>query len=140
MTPENARTIVAPFYDSLNNPAGKDVAALVQACASPDWRSFSAEGVSKGRDEFIQQVTGFGKLIPDLSWAIQEILVDGEKIIVRSEASGTPAGPFFGVPHGGGTFRIMTIAIHTVKDDKLLLAHHVEDWAGAMRQLAASKG
>lgn len=30
----------------------------------------------------------------------------------------------------------MTIDIHTVRDGKLAVAHHVEDWAGALRQLA----
>ena len=31
------------------------------------------------------------------------------------------------------TFQIMTIDIHTVKDGKLVTAHHVEDWAAAIR-------
>jgi hypothetical protein len=30
----------------------------------------------------------------------------------------------------------MTIDVHTTRDGKLLAAHHVEDWAGALRQLA----
>ena len=113
MTRDDARTLIAPFYDALNAPASKDVRALVEGVASPDWRSFSGEGVSKGRDEFIQQVTGFGRLIPDLAWEIQEVVADGDTIVVRSVASGTPA------------------------DGKLVRAHHVEDWAGALRQLKA---
>jgi predicted ester cyclase len=54
---------------------------------------------------------------------------------VRSEASGTPAGDFMGVPHGGKRFSVMTIDIHTVEGNTLVRAHHVEDWAGALRQL-----
>jgi predicted ester cyclase len=137
MNHETARAIVAPFYDALNRPAEKDVAALVEGAAVAEWRSFSADGVSKSRDEFIQQVKGFGKMIPDLTWTIREILADGDKIVVRSEASGTPAGDFFGVPHGGKSFRIMTIDLHAVREGKLVTAHHVEDWAGAIRQLSA---
>ena len=79
---------------------------------------------------------GFGKLIPDLAWDIKEVFADGDKIIVRSEASGTPVGAFMGVPHGGKRFSVMTIDIHTVRDGKLVTAHHVEDWAQALRQLA----
>ena len=46
------------------------------------------------RDEFIAQVTGFGKLIPDLAWDIKEVVVDGNRVIVRSAAAGTPCrGP-----------------------------------------------
>ena len=83
------------------------------------------------------QAGGFGKLIPDLRWDIKDVLVDGNRIIVRSEASGTPVGPLFGVAPSGKSFKIMTIDIHTIKDGKAVAAHHVEDWAGAIRQLSA---
>lgn len=138
MTPEAAKTIVAPFYDALNQPARKAVAGLIGDICHVDWRSFAGETTSKGRGEFIAQVVGFGKLIPDLAWNIKEVLVDGDRIVVRSEASGTPVGELFGVPPGGKSFKIMTIDIHTVKDGKLVTAQHVEDWAGALRQLKAT--
>ena len=132
----DARSLIAPFYDALNNPAAKDVAALVTSVAAPEWRSYAGETQSKSREEFITQAIGFGKLIPDLAWTIKEVLVAGDRIVVRSEATGTPAGDFFGVPHTGRSFRIMTIDIHTVADGRLVAAHHVEDWAGAIRQLS----
>lgn len=132
----DARSLIAPFYDALNNPAAKDVAALVTSVAAPEWRSYASETQSKSREEFIAQAIGFGKLIPDLAWTIKEVLVAGDRIVVRSEATGTPAGDFFGVPHTGRSFRIMTIDIHTVADGRLVAAHHVEDWAGAIRQLS----
>ena len=137
MTADTARALVAPFYDALNAPSSKNVKALVEGIASPEWRSFSGETASKGRDEFIQQVMGFGKAIPDLAWEIKEVFSDGDRIIVRSEARGTPAGDFMGVPHGGKRFAIMTLDVHTVADGKLVRAHHVEDWASALRQLRA---
>ena len=137
MNTSEARTLIGPFYDALNQPASKDVRALVESLASPTWRSFSSETSSKSREEFIQQVIGFGKLIPDLRWDIKDVLSDGDRIIVRSEASGTPAADFMGVPHGGKRFSVMTIDIHTVEGGKLVRAHHVEDWAGAIRQLRA---
>ena len=137
MTVEQARQQIAPFYEMLNQPATKDLKALSEQALSPDWKSYSGEGEFKGRDAFVGQAGGFGKLIPDLRWDIKEVLVDGNRIIVRSEASGTPAGPFFGVQPAGKSFRIMTIDIHTIKDGKAVTAYHVEDWAGAIRQLTA---
>lgn len=137
MSQDRVRALIAPFYDALNTPARKEVRALVESVATPGWRSYAGETASKGRDEFIQQVQGFGKLLPDLSWDIKEVLVAGDKIIVRSEARGTPAGDFMGVPHSGNSFAIMTIDIHTVVDGQLAAAHHVEDWASALRQLRA---
>lgn len=136
MSHEAARALIAPFYDVLTRPSQKNVAEIVSEIAVPEWRSYAGETVSKGRQEFIAQVIGFGRAIPDLVWDIKEVLLSSDRIIVRSEASGTPAGDFFGVPHSGRSFKIMTIDIHTVKDDKLVVAHHVEDWASALRQLA----
>jgi predicted ester cyclase len=69
-------------------------------------------------------------LIPDLKWEIKEVIEAGDRIIVRSQvrlipasfstsapeimsnfipfqASGTPAGDFFGVPHTGKSFNIV---------------------------------
>ncbi len=137
ITVEQARKQVAPFYEMLNQPATKDLNALSETALSPDWKSYSSETDFKGRDGFVAQVGGFGKLIPDLKWEIKDVMVDGNRIIVRSEASGTPVGPFFGVPPSGKSFRIMTIDIHTIKDGKAITAHHVEDWASALRQLSA---
>jgi predicted ester cyclase len=138
LTTEQARVVVAPFYESLNQPASKNVRALIEGAVAPDWRSFAGEKLSKGRDEFIQQVIGFGKLIPDLAWEIKELFVDGERIVVRSEARGTPAGDFMGTAHSGKSFTIMTLDVHTVAAGKLVRAHHVEDWASAIRQLQAT--
>jgi predicted ester cyclase len=137
MTVEQARKQIAPFYDMLNQPASKDLKALSEQALSSDWKSYSSETDFKGRDGFVAQVGGFGKLIPDLKWDIKDVMVDGNRIIVRSEASGTPVGTFFGAAPSGKSFRIMTIDIHTIKDGKAITAHHVEDWAGALRQLSA---
>lgn len=135
MNHDQARALIAPFYDALNTPSSRDVRALVESVADPDWRSFSGEGVSKGREEFIQQVMGFGKAIPNLCWDVRQVITDGEHIVVRSEARGTPAGDFMGVPHGGRSFAVMAIDVHTVSNGRLIRAHHVEDWASALRQL-----
>ena len=137
MNREAARAIVAPFYDALNRPATKDVAALIEGAALPDWQSIGTDGSGKSRDAFVGQVKGFGKALPDLAWEIQDVFADGDTIVVRSRVSATPAVDFMGVPHGGKRFTTIAIDIHTVKDGKLARAHHVEDWLSAVKQLSA---
>jgi predicted ester cyclase len=138
LTPEAARRVVTPFYEMLNRPATKDLAALANASLSPDWKSYSGEQTFKARADVLAMFGGFGKLIPDLSWEIKEVLVAGDRVVVRGEARGTPQGPFFGVPPGGKSFNIMSIDIHTVRDGRIVASHHVEDWATAIRQLAGN--
>ena len=127
---------LASLYDALTLPWQKDVASLIGRATSPGWQSFSLDGLSKGRDQFIEQVKGFGKGIPDLKFEVKEVIVAQNRVIVRSEVTGTPAGPFMGVPHSGKSFKIMAIDIHTVENGVSTSVYHVEDWMAAVRQLS----
>jgi predicted ester cyclase len=135
LTPDQARALVTPFYDALNAAPGRDVAALVSQSTSPDWVSCSGNDTCVPRDRMIQNVMGFANAVPNLRWEIVDVMVAGDRVIVRGQASGTPAGTFLGVPHGGKSFRIMSVDVHTIRDGKMVRAYHVEDWMGAARQL-----
>jgi predicted ester cyclase len=82
-------------------------------------------------------VGNFAKSIPDMTFEIREMLVAGDRVIVRGEVTGTPAGELFGVPHTGKSFKIMTIDIQTVKDGKIAKTYHMENWLSALGQLRA---
>lgn len=91
---------------------------------------------SKTKEQLIGQIGFFWKLIPDLKWEPQDMIADGNKVVVRSFASGTPNGDFMGTPTDGTkSFKIMTIDIHQIVDGKLTTVHHLEDWGTAMKQL-----
>lgn len=129
--------VVQAFYDFLSNPGSKEHAAELTEVTSEDWQSIGDySGAHKTREAFSAQVGGFGKLIPDLTWAVQEMIQDGNQVVVRSRATGTPTGPLFGVDGQGKSFDILTIDIHTIEDGKIIRTFHVEDWAGALRQLS----
>ncbi len=137
-TEAQAREAVAPFYDALNATLGKDPVALVNKATAPHWVSCSDNGSAcSPRDKVAGGIAGFHKAIPDLKWEIKELLVSGNGVIVRGEASGTPAGPFMGVPHGGKAFKVMSIDINTIEGGLTTNSYHVEDWMGAVRQLSA---
>ncbi len=131
------KTKVQKFYDLLSNPGSEDRTAAFIAVTTDGWESIGDySGSNKTRDAFVGQVGGFGKLIPDLNWAVQDMHQDGNVITVRSRATRTPNGPFFGVDGEGRSFDIMTIDIHELEDGKIVRTHHVEDWAGALQQLS----
>ena len=135
MTDTAAEALVAPLYDALTAPGEKDVARLLESCLAADWKSHGSAGSVSDRSHFIAKVKGFGAVIPDLAFAIREIVATGDRIVVRSEATGTPAKDFMGVAPNGRSFRITTIDLHTVRDGKLAEVHHVEDWMTDIAQL-----
>lgn len=131
------KAVVQAFYDFLSNPASEEHAGAFKAATAESWVSIGDySGANKERDQFIGQVSGFfAKLMPDLNWEVQDVIQDGNKVVVRSRATGTPNGPLFGVDGKGKTFDILTIDIHTLEDGKIVSSYHLEDWAGALQQL-----
>ena len=128
---------VQKFYDLLSNPGSEDHTAAFMDVTTEGWESIGDySGSNKTRDAFVGQVGGFGKLIPDLTWAVQDMHQEGDVVTVRSRATGTPNGPFFGVDGEGSSFDIMTIDIHELEDGKIVRTYHVEDWASALQQLS----
>ena len=125
------------FYDFLSNPCSEGHAEAFKKVAGKDWESIgNYSGKNKTVGSFVGQIGGFCKLIPDLNWAVEAMHQDGNTVVVRSRATGTPKGKFFGVDGKGRSFDIMTIDIHTIEDGKIMRSYHVEDWAGALGQLA----
>ena len=128
---------VALFYDGLNAAPGKDVPGVLMRATASDWVSCGGNDVCGKRDQVIAAIAGRHKAVPDLKWEIKEVLVLGNRVVVRGEASGTPAGDFLGVPHGGKSFKLMSIDVHTIEGGKIARSYHVEDWIAAVRQLSA---
>lgn len=128
---------VAVFYELLSDPGSTELASAFQDITHESWESIgNYTGENKSRDGFLGQMSGFAQLMPDLEWAPQAIHQDGNVIIVRSRATGTPVAPFLGVDGNGRSFDILTIDIHELEDGKIARTYHVEDWATALNQLS----
>ena len=138
LSTDAARAAVAPFYKALNAEFTKDSADLVRQATAPEWTSCSGNELCNTRDEVIAGIAGRLKSVPDLKWQIKEVLVSGNQVTVRGEATGTPSGEFFGTPHTGKSFKIMSIDVHTIEGGKVVRSYHIENWIGAVRQLGAN--
>jgi predicted ester cyclase len=136
---EAARASVAPFYKALSAEFAKDSAELIRQSTAPQWISCRGNDICNSRDEVIAGVGQRLKSVPDLKWEIKEVLVSGNQVTVRGEATGTPAGEFFGAPSTGKSFKLMSIDIHTLEAGRIVRSYHIEDWLGAVRQLSATK-
>jgi steroid delta-isomerase-like uncharacterized protein len=134
-----ARSVIAPWYSLFNVIGRGDVKAIEEQILTADYESCSGYLPSEcwGRDTSIKVVTNFANSIPDMKFDIKEVLVAGDRVVVRGEVTGTPAGDLFGVPHTGKSFSVMTIDIQTIKDGKIAKTYHMENWLSALAQLRA---
>jgi uncharacterized Zn-binding protein involved in type VI secretion len=93
LTEAQARAAIAPWYALFNQPVQGDMKMLQEQVLTPDYESCSGylPGECWGRDNSIRVVGGFAKSIPDMKFDIKEVLVAGDRVIVRGEVTGTPA-------------------------------------------------
>jgi hypothetical protein len=136
LTEAKAREVIAPWYSLFNVATRGDVKAIQEQVLTADYESCSGylPGECWGRDTSIKVVSNS---IPDMKFDIKEVLVAGDRVIVRGEVTGTPAGELFGTPHTGKSFRIMAIDIQTIRDGKIAKTFHMENWLSALGQLRA---
>jgi predicted SnoaL-like aldol condensation-catalyzing enzyme/predicted ester cyclase len=135
LTKEQARAIVWPLYDALNEPAKKDVSGLLAKAAHPDYKSYHTNEEFLTRDQLAEVLKGMGATVPDLRWEIKDLQVNGDQVIVRGEATGTPKTEFWGAKPTGKGFKTMALDIFTVKNGKLASCYHIENWMTALRQI-----
>lgn len=142
LTEAEARAIIEPWYSMFTQPVRGDIAVLHDKAVTPDYQSFTGEGAGEswGRDVSIKVIGSFATSIPDMKFEIKEVLIAGNRVIVRGEVSGTPAGALFGglIPHSGKSFRIMALDIQTIESGKIRKTYHMENWFAALTQLRAT--
>ncbi len=135
---ENLKDIVKTFYtECLTVNTTANITEVMGNLLSDDFQSINAKE-TKSKAALIGQIGFFWKLIPNLKWVPQEILQDGNRVIVRSVFSGSPNGEFMGLNlDGSKSFETMSIDIHTVENGKITTIYHIEEWATAIAQLKA---
>jgi steroid delta-isomerase-like uncharacterized protein len=139
LTEQQARAAIEPWYSLFNVASRGDVKTSQEQILTEDYESCAGylPGECWGRETSIKVVSNFANTIPDMKFDIKEMLVAGDRVIVRGEVTGTPAGDLFGVPHSGKSFRIMAVDIQTIRDGKIAKTFHMENWLSAIGQLRA---
>ena len=71
----------------------------------------------------------------DPRFTIEDIIAEGDKVVVRWTNSGSHVGNFLGIPPTGKNFTIAGIDIYRMKDDRMAEHWHVIDQLALLQQL-----
>jgi len=107
-------------------------------CCDPN----SEAGEVRGADTIKQEIEYFRNAVPDLTYAVEDQVAEGDKVVTRYTASGTHQGEFFGVAPTGNRIEMSGIQIDRFDDES---GKMVEEWPeydmlGAMKQMGAVQG
>lgn len=137
MNIEEAKALVVPFYErALTVNAETTSTEVLDKLLADGFQSKNGRE-SKSKAALMKQVEYFWKLIPDLKWQPRDVIASGNKVVVRSVATGSPKGSFMGLElDGSKSFEIDTIDVHEIDEGRIVEVHHLEDWATAIKQLS----
>ena len=128
----NYKKDVILWYEAFTN---KDP-ALLDRILHETWVDIpSPPGTPAGPEGVKPLLAVLTTTFPDLKLTIEDILQEGDKVVVRARMTGTQKEAFMGFPSKNRKMDIQVVDIHEFKDGKIIGTWHTEDWISGLRQL-----
>ena len=134
-TPQQFPTdVVRAFYEPFRTG---DTSTYDQVLAE-DWVDIPlAPGQQQGPAGMAAQIALFRQAMPDYAVTHEDVIAAGDRVAVRNTVSGTHLGAFLGHAPTGRRIEMRTMDVHQVRDGRIVVTWHLEDFAGLMAQLTA---
>ena len=94
-------------------------------------------GQGPGIEGLKDVLRGFRAGFPDIHFAIEEQIVEGDKVLSRFEWTGTHGGEFLGVPATGRSVKVWGMVVDRLVDGRIKETRIIMDALGLMMQLGA---
>ena len=102
------------------------------------WDPNSESGEIRGADTIKGEIEYFHNAVPDLTYTVEDQVVEGDKVVSRYTVSGTHQGEFFGVAGTGKRIEMTGINIDRFDESGKLVEEWPEyDLLGTMTQMGA---
>jgi steroid delta-isomerase-like uncharacterized protein len=126
------RQVASQWYEAF---AHHD-AALLEKILAPSWVDIPSppetpHGPAAAKATMAMLVSAF----PDFDIKIEDLIQDGNKVVVRSTITGTQRQAFAGLPASGRSMKIQAVDIHEIESGKIIRTWHTEDWMTGLREL-----
>ena len=125
---QNKETVRRLYEDCLN----KRNYALLKELIGDD---YAGDGVGKGPAGFEHTIKGLIESFPDIQWKVDDLIGEGDEVVVRHSWIGTNKGVFRGIPATNKSITNDGIGIFLFKDNKIVHAWIQTDRLGFLQQL-----
>lgn len=135
MTNESAsanKELVRRFYKSV---FGDWNLALVDEVVSPEFRSHDWPEGAKGPQAFRDFYSAIRFALPDARYEVDDVVAEGDKVVVRWRLLGTHKGDFRGIAPTGRAIVLKGIAIYRLDEGKLMERWVVSDLYGVVEEI-----
>jgi len=135
MSAKEIKALTRRFFEDMNKGEAAAIAVIEESVAA----NFVFHGATgediRGLKDFKQHVSELYRAFPDNHMAIDDMVVEGDKIATRWTLNGTHKGEFMGIPPTNKKVKMWAITI-----DRVVGGKFVEEWErldtwGFMQQL-----
>ncbi len=134
MATEENKALISRFVEELFNQGNISLANELLASDFVE-REQLPPGVPDGREGVKALTSMLRSAFPDFKATIEDMVAEGDKVVVRMTWSGTHKGEFMGIPASGKLVSIGVIDIIRVNKGKLVEHWGQMDSMGMMQQL-----
>ena len=137
---EKNKKIVRRFVQEVWNEGKLEVADEVLAAdyiEHPSTPDDSKKDEPTGPDGMKRFVQMFRNAFPDITFVIEHMVAEEDKVAIHLVGQGTHQGELHGLPPTGKHVRIGGAAIHRIQDDKIVETYQVVDRLSLREQLGA---
>ncbi len=135
MAEQDNKALVRRYYDEVFNQREVD---LVDQLAVQDYAEHDPfPGQGDGRADLKARVELILDAMNPLRFEVQDLVAEGDKVVVRWAQQGTHSGSFMGMPPTGREFTIAGIDIHRLREGRMAEHWHVVDLFALLQQLGA---
>ncbi len=92
-------------------------------------------GQGPGVEGLKDVLRGLRAAFPDMHWAVEEQIAEGDKVVTRFEWTGTHRGNFLGVPATGRPVKVWGMVIDRFEEGRIKDTRILMDTLGLMIQL-----
>ena len=133
MSVERNRAVVRRLFEVWNTGSLDAIEELYAADYVADNRPYAP--LRYGHDAIRGMVRHAHETFPDYHEELEELIAEGEKVMVRLTITGTQLGPRGPLPPTGKPVRFEEIVILRFRDGKVVEQHGLPDNLAALRQL-----
>jgi len=129
------KALVRRFYETVYvdwNMAFADE-VLSPRFTSHDWPANGPTGPKAFRDYY----SAIRSAVPDARYEVDDLVAEGDRVVVRWRLLGTHKGAFRGIPPSGRSITLKGIAIYRVESGKLMERWVVSDLHGLLEEIQA---
>jgi len=113
--------------------------ALVDEVVSPQFTSHDwPKGSRTGPEGFRDFYSAIRSALPDARYEVDDLIAEGDKVVVRWRLLGTHKGDFRGIAASGREIALKGIAIYRVEGGKLMERWVVSDLHGVLEEIRGS--